>query len=137
MELRSAALILLAILGYGLWGFLGKVGSQAVGKYEYIFVSYVVATLMFAGTFWAWSGGKLAWSGGLFLAVVGGVCTAVGVIGFFSAIERVPLSIATPLIALYPVVTLILSLLILGERLTLSQSLGIACAILAGILLSR
>lgn len=137
MDLRTWAFILLTILGYGMWGFLGKVGSQTVGKYEYIFVSYIVATLALAGAFWGWSGGMLSWSGGLFLPVAGGLFTALGVIGFFSAIERIPLSIAAPLTALYPIVTVSLSLLVLGERLTLWQSLGIACAILSGVLLSR
>lgn len=137
IDLEAAAFVLLTILGYGMWGLLGKVGSQAMGKYEYIFVSYIVATLMLAGAFWGWSAGRLVWSGGLLLPVAGGLCTALGVIGFFSAIERIPLSIAAPLTALYPAVTVILSLIILGERLTPWQSLGIVCALLSGVLLSR
>ncbi|MBI4611820.1 MAG: DMT family transporter [Candidatus Rokubacteria bacterium] len=137
MDLKAWSFVLLAILGYGMWGFLGKVGAEAVGKYEYILLSYVVATLAFAGAFGGWSAGTVPWSWALILPVAGGVFTALGVIGFFSAIERLPLVIAAPLTALYPIVTVALSLLILGERLTPMQALGIACAVLSGVLLSR
>ena len=137
MDLKAWSFVLLTILGYGMWGFLGKVGAQAVGKYEYILVSYIVATLALAGAFWVWSAGTVPWSWALALPVAGGVFTALGVIGFFSAIERIPLTIAAPLTALYPIVTVALSVLVLGERLTPLQSLGVACAILSGVLLSR
>ncbi len=137
MDLAAAAWVLVTILGYGMWGFLGKMGSQALGKFEYIFASYIVAGFIFTGAFWGWSTGRLAWSGGLVLPVAGGLFTALGVIGFFSAIERVPLALVAPLTSLYPVVSVTLGVIFLGERLTVWQSLGVVCAVLSGVLLSR
>jgi transporter family protein len=137
MDARALLFVLLSVVGYGLWGFLGKLGSQAMGKYQYLLASYIVATLTFAGAFWVWSPGKIAWAPGALLVVAGGLCTSLGAIGFFSAIERAPLALVAPLTSLYPVLTVLLSLLFLGERLTLAQSLGVVCAILSGVLLSR
>jgi transporter family protein len=137
MDLAAAVWVLVTIFGYGVWGYLGKLGSQALGKFEYIFASYIVAGLIFAGAFWGWSPGRLAWSRAILLPVAGGLFTALGVIGFFSAIQRIPLSLVAPLTSLYPVVTVLLSVVFLGERLTAWQSLGVACAVLSGVLLSR
>ena len=55
---------------------------------------------------------------------------------FYWALAGGKASVVVPLTALYPVVTLGLALLILGERLSLRQSIGVALALTAIFLFS-
>ena len=71
-------------------------------------------------------------------AVVGGALNGLGAFTSFAALESGgKASIVIPLVSLYPLVTILLALLFLHERLTGVQGAGIALAILAGILLSQ
>jgi transporter family protein len=58
------------------------------------------------------------------------------IIPFYLALGTGKAAIIVPLTALYPVVTLMLSLLILQEKVTLLQAVGIILALVAIILMS-
>jgi transporter family protein len=74
----------------------------------------------------------------LALAVVGGALNGLGAFTSFAALESGgKASIVIPLVYLYPLVTILLALLFLHERLTGVQAVGIALAIVAAILLSQ
>ncbi len=74
----------------------------------------------------------------LALAVVGGALNGLGAFTSFAALESGgKASIVIPLVYLYPLVTILLALLFLHERLTGVQALGIVLAIGAAILLSQ
>ncbi len=61
----------------------------------------------------------------------------VGMISYFFLLNRFPASVAIPLSALYPAITVIFALIFLKETLSLTQVLGIFFALLAVFLLSR
>ena len=72
------------------------------------------------------------------MAVVGGVFNGLGALTSFAALERGgKASIVIPLIYLYPVVTIVLAIVFLHERLTRLQGIGMLLAIVAGLLLSQ
>jgi len=72
------------------------------------------------------------------LAVLGGVLNGLGVITSFAALERGgKASIVIPLCYLFPLVTVFLAVLLLHERLTRTQTTGVALAVVAAILLSQ
>lgn len=66
-----------------------------------------------------------------------GVCWGLGTVMFIAALDKSKLSVLVPFTALYPAVTIVLSLLFLGEKLNLREIAGISLAILAGLLLVK
>ncbi|MBI4641578.1 MAG: EamA family transporter [Candidatus Tectomicrobia bacterium] len=128
-------LIGLTILGFGMWGFIGKIGSESVGRYPYVVISYLTVTVI-AWIFMIFSSGpSFSFSLKLFYPVIGGLFTALAILSYFKAIETVPVSLVTPLISLYPALTVVLSLLFLGESLSTTKILGVVLALIAGVLL--
>jgi bacterial/archaeal transporter family protein len=78
----------------------------------------------------------LTW-GDFLIGVLGGITNGLGVWALFASLETgAKASVAVPLTALNPVITIMLALAFLGERLTRLQWIGISLAILAGVLIS-
>jgi bacterial/archaeal transporter family protein len=73
----------------------------------------------------------------LVCAVLNGICNGLGILCFMAAMQHGgKASIVESLSALYPVLVVILSPLLLHERLSAFHLLGVGCAVLAGICLS-
>jgi bacterial/archaeal transporter family protein len=71
------------------------------------------------------------------VGLLGGAANGFGSWALFESLEKgAQASIAVPLTALYPLVTLVLARTILAETLTIRQWIGIALAVGGGILLS-
>ncbi len=124
-------LAILALALWGVWGIFPKLATNylsptSVMVYEGIGHIVVVA-------------GVLAYLGfrpevhpkGIVFAILAGLVGTVGSLVFLFAISRGKASIVVPLTALYPVVTIALSLWLLHEPLTLKHSAGIVLALLA------
>jgi len=73
---------------------------------------------------------------GFVYSLAAGTMGAMGAIFFYIALGRGKASIVVPITALYPVITLALSLLLLQEKITATQAVGVALAILSLILVS-
>lgn len=65
----------------------------------------------------------IAWS------FVGGIISCLGNVFFFHALQRGPAAIVVPLTAMYPLVTVLLAITLLRDRLNFWQGLGIACSL--------
>ena len=71
-------------------------------------------------------------------AIAGGLLNGLGVLATLAAYRRGgKASVVTPLAAVYPMVTVVLAVVFLGERLVAVQIAGIALALIGGVLLSR
>ena len=69
----------------------------------------------------------------LLIGLLGGAANGLGSWALFEALERVAkASVAVPLTALYPLVTIVLARIFLAETLTLRQWAGIALAVAGG-----
>ena len=73
---------------------------------------------------------------GILFAVLSGASAALAALFFFSAITRGRGSVVVSMTALYPLVTLALSVIFLHEAVTLKQLLGVGLALGAIVLLS-
>jgi transporter family protein len=121
---------------FGVVGLLQKLGTDRISAHSllvWVTVGYaIVAVPYLAGS--AIPG--LQWKDagtGLLIGVVNGLGTWL----LFAALERgAKASVAIPLTALYPLVTAILAVMVLGESLTPRQWTGLALAVAAGVLLS-
>ena len=126
----------IATLCWGVVGLLQKLGANRVSSRSLL----VWLTVGFAAMLPPlWREGALAGLGWrvLLIGLLGGAANGLGSWALFEALERgAKASVAVPLTALYPLVTIVLARLFLAETLTFRQWIGIALAVAGGAALS-
>lgn len=131
-------LITLSILFWGLWGFTGKLATRHNHATVVAFasnVAYAICALVLLipiknqGLPINWSGIGMVW---ILLTSAFGVTAQYF---FYSALGESPSSLVVAMTATYPMVTVGLSVLLLGERLSFQQIIGLALAVLGVYLL--
>lgn len=127
---------------WGVWGLVSKVASEGVDAYTNQLL-YTVGLLPLVALVWrsprlrSDSPGTPAVRWGLFWAFLTGVLGGTGNIAFFQAfVTGGKASIVTPVTALFPVVTVLLAVTFLRERIAKTQWVGLALAFMAIYLLS-
>ena len=73
---------------------------------------------------------------GMLFAILTGVAGVSGTLCYFAAASRGRVSLVVSITALYPLITIILASIFLREPLTVKQISGMACALVAIILMS-
>ena len=129
-----------AILALVLWGITGVTQKLATNRItsERSFLWFCWAMVALSAVVWVaipmhWHLGRLA----LICAIAGGALNGLGAWTSFRALESGgKASIVISLVSLYPLLTVVLAVLLLGERLTSIQTVGALMAIGAAILLS-
>ncbi len=128
-----------AIVAAVLWGVVGilqKLGSTRVGAGSlliWVTAGYIAALplLLFHGSF-----GGFGWRAAA-TGIAAGLVNGLGTWFLFASLERgAKASVAIPLTALYPVITLVLAFAVLSERLNAREWLGVALAVCGGAMLS-
>lgn len=129
-----------AVLALVLWGVTGVTQKLATNRissersfvwFGWAMVALSAAVLLFARPDWRLSGLAVVCS------IAGGTLNGLGAWTSFRALESGgKASIVISLISLYPLLTVALAMVLLGERLTLTQGAGAVVAIAAAILLS-
>ncbi len=125
------------LLIWGAWGVTAKFALKDIGM-QIVVWAQIAQTLIFPLYFVLFKdllplkiqGDAIWW------AMVSGAFGILGTLILYLLLRAAPTSIAVPLSALYPVVTIILSYLILHEKITTQQWVGIAFALVAIALLS-
>jgi bacterial/archaeal transporter family protein len=136
---RWLAFSLLTILVWGAWGVVSKVASEGVdANTNQIF--FTLGLLPLIAIVWRSkrnAGGGLARRAGIGWAFLTGILGGTGNIAFFRALVMGgKASIVSPVTALFPLVTVILAVTVLHERLSTAQKTGLALALVAIYLLS-
>lgn len=133
---------LLTIVLWGTWGLVSKVASAGVDAYvNQLLYTVGLAPLML---FVAWTVHRQrsrespkVRAEGVFWAFLTGILGGVGNIFFFEALVKGgKASVVAPVTALFPMITVLLALVFLKERLGRVQWIGLALAFLAIYLLS-
>jgi transporter family protein len=130
------AAALLTLLLWGLWGVALKYASTGITWYQLYFYSNLVilavmlAMLLVFRDALAVPGEKAGY------ALAAGFLGTLGYIFLVLAIQSGKVSVVVPMTSVYPAVTVLLSLVLLGEELSLRQALGVAAALVAVVLLS-
>jgi uncharacterized membrane protein len=132
--------MLYALLACTLWGFTGltqKLSTNHISA-ELSFFAYSVAFVPIAGVIlWLtplnWNMPAKGW----ILAILGGTLNGFGVLTSFAAYRSGgKASVVTPLVALFPVVTVVLAIPLLHEHVGLREVMGIVMAVAAAAALS-
>jgi transporter family protein len=127
---------LMTLLCWGLWGVFSKLASnysrprqtlifQAVGVIAFALVVLFIEQFQIQRT-----AAGFGWS------FAAGFINFIGFLAFFAAVQKGKVSTVISLSSLYPVVTIALSVLLLHEKITKREGLGIALALTAGWLLA-
>lgn len=127
---------ILALLLWGVWSFFSKLAAvtlKPTNAYIYQIVGILLSGLVMAFLVKFEPGGKPS---GIFFGIASGALVTFGAYFFFQALGRGRGSVVVTTTALYPVITLLLSALLLREGLSLKQVLGIALALAAIYLLA-
>ena len=125
-----------ATLCWGVVGLLQKLGTNRVSSRSLLVWLVVGFAAMLPAL---WRNGDITGLGWrvLLIGLLGGVANGLGSWALFEALERgAKASVAVPLTALYPLVTIVLARIFLAETLTLRQWAGIALAVAGGAMLS-
>jgi transporter family protein len=120
----------------GLWGFFTKVSISNYGRYQAFLISGVAIFITTIIYIFALHPVKIAFNTSIVYPIIAGVLTTLGGITFYKILEKSQVGFMTALTSLYPAITIILAFLILKEKLTMFQGLGVIFALIAGILLS-
>jgi len=136
---RWLAFSLLTILVWGAWGAVSKVASDAVdANTNQVFFSFGLLPLILV----AWRASRVTCeeegrSLGIGWAFLTGILGGTGNIAFFHALRiGGEASIVAPVTALFPLVTVILAMILLHERIGTPQKVGLGLALVAIYLLS-
>jgi transporter family protein len=129
-------LILLAIFGWGIGSLFYKVANDAMHPVMVSTVVTVVYIILTPITFMIVKFDKAINSTGVIFSVLGGICMAIGSMGYFFALKKGGAGEITTVTALYPAITLGLSMFFLGEELTWRKGIGIALALVSVFVLS-
>ncbi len=125
------------VVVWGIWGVFSKLASaharprqmllfQSVGVIAFALVVLVIEKFKIEPT-----AAGFSWS------FAAGFFTFIGFLTFFAALKQGKASTVVTMSALYPVVTILLSIVFLHEKLTLRQSAGIVLALVASVLLAE
>ncbi|MCK9352179.1 MAG: EamA family transporter [Candidatus Paceibacterota bacterium] len=129
--------IFITVLAWGIGAFLGKTVLQHSSSiYGYLLealgtLSVALLVALFYKNEVVSITKNFSLNGYLF-----GILWGIGTVTFIIALKLKPSSFVVPLTALYPVITVILSVLFLKEEITLKITIGIIFAISATVLLA-
>ena len=127
---------LVAMVCWGVWGLLLKLGSKYF-DWQQIFIITSIVTLTASLLVFFWLRPSISvYSAGFGYVLSAGVLGLVALIAFYSSIGSGKAIIVVPLTALYPVVTIFLSYLVLHEEVSLVKGVGIVLALVAILLIS-
>jgi transporter family protein len=124
------------LISWGIVGLLQKLSTNYISAESsliWLVVGFfLLQPLLYPGkVLWGYSSRSLAW------ALLSGVFNALGAWALFAAMKSGgKASIVAPLTALYPLVVVLVAPLILHESINGTQGAGVACALVAVVLLS-
>lgn len=127
---------ILCVFLWGLWGFFSKLATNYISPVSVFFYGMLgaaatgIAGLLLIGY------KPETQASGISYALLSSLMGTVGAFFYYFALSKYKASVVITLTALYPVVTIVLSFLILKEGINFKQGLGILFALLAVLFFS-
>lgn len=127
---------LVAVILWGLWGFLGKSASRSMGPETLLFLGSMGGVLVFPLYLLVFAGKiRFVWHDfASYLAVAAGMTGSLGALFYYFALSKGEVSRVVFVTASYPLVTVILAWAFLREPITLQKFFGMLF-VLAGVYL--
>jgi len=129
---------MLTIISFGLWGVFSKIAVDSMG-WRNATILYTLGFVWVAPALFFLYRPSIhvgASNIAIVFALLAGAVSVAAIVGFNIALTTGEASVVVPLTSLYPLITIVISLLFLHEKLSLTQGIGIILAIVAIILIS-
>jgi transporter family protein len=131
---------LLPVLGsflfWGLWGFLPKITTRTITPMSAM-IFEAIGGMLVAGIAFLSGGYRFELTRqGVFLALLTGMFGILGAWTYLQAVSTGKVSLVVSFTALYPILSILLALLFLGETLSIRQGVGILFALLSMLLIA-
>lgn len=127
---------LITLVTWGIWGIASKLATNSIPPKQALLFQ-CVGVMAFSVVVLVMEGFKVQWNApGFSWAFVAGFSAFIGFLTYLAALEKGSTSVVVVVSALYPLVTILLSVIFLHERLNLRQGVGILLAIVAAVILS-
>lgn len=130
-------LVLGNILFWGFWGFFSKLAVSKIGFHAGLY--YAITLFTFIATYLLFTKQLFPLnfsSQGVIFALLAGISGGTATIFLYLLLGKHPAGLVVAITALYPIVTLILSIVFLKESLNLYQSIGLVLAMAALVLMN-
>lgn len=127
---------LLALLSFGLWGLFTKLAINYIDSKSALVFQTVGVLLVGLITLSLLNFKPATDMKGLSFGLLTGIAYGVGCLFYFIAADKGKIMTVVTMTALYPLVTIILSYILLKEGINLKQCIGILFALLAIFLMS-
>jgi transporter family protein len=125
-----------AFVFWGLWGFLPKITTRTISPMNAMIFEAIGGVLV-AGLAVLSRGYHLELTRqGVLLALLTGVFGIIGAWMYLQAVSTGKVSLVVSFTALYPILSIILAVVFLGETLSVRQGVGIAMAMLSMLLIA-
>jgi len=127
----SAGIIfgILAMFAWGFTDFFAKLVVSRFNVYKSFFYSFFLGTSLVVLIFLIYPLGLKFSFSILFIGIIIGFSNLLGQLSFYKGMAMEKLSVMSPLAASFPIITIFLSISILGESLLLNQWLGVIVSI--------
>lgn len=135
--MSNQQLIVITILGWGIGSIFYKVANNNIHP---VMVSTIVTGMFILLTpvsFKIFDVDCHINTTGVIFSLLGGFTMCVGTFAYFYALKNGGAGEVTTMVALYPALTLILSVLFMNEGMTLRKGIGVSLALLSVLLLSK
>ncbi len=127
---------LIALICWGIWGVFIKHASK-YSSWQQIYIVSSLATVAASLLIFLITRPNISLSSpGFSFSLLAGLTSVIAIVSFYAAIEGGKASIVVPLTALYPIVTVLFSFLVLSERISPIKSVGVILSLVAIFLLS-
>lgn len=125
------------ILFWGLWGFFSKLAVQRIALQASFWNTIALSLIITIFLILTNQLTPLKINGsGIFFAVLAGICSGLASILFYTLLKGRPVGLLVAITALYPLVTIVLSLIFLKEPLTFLRLIGLVLALIALVFLN-
>lgn len=130
-------IIFLALFCWGTYSLFLKIAINEIGHPIFCsLISFVAAALTILAVTLLFSDLPKVSLRPLLFLTIGGMLLGVGTASFLVLLEKMPVSVARPLLGLNILIAVLTGVFVLGETLTISKWIGIALALVAIGLLS-
>ena len=137
VNITSLIFAVAAVLLWGVWGIFLKLATNYISPTNSLVYSAIGSFCVVIIVFFL-SGFKIDWSynKGIGYSVFAGFIGTLAVLFFIYAISKGKVSVIVSFTSLYPIITLLLATMILGESISIRQGVGVGLALVALLLLS-
>ncbi|MBM3256481.1 MAG: hypothetical protein FJZ04_03385 [Candidatus Moranbacteria bacterium] len=129
------SMAIIAMLGYGVTSIIYKIAGKDIDSVSMTFFTSLFIAL-FTFFIWYFTKDKHITSKGIWYAGISGLIAAVAFVAFITSIQGGKVSIASTLRSLSFLVTSVIAIVFLAEKVPLTKILGIILAAVAAILLA-